>query len=91
MIRYYIYFFQAPLDLLTKSMWDIVEYLVITPDGKQIGDLLKIRAIFRWMTSYDVYSIDSEMIPPTDSPLEHMLKIQCDLISHAQMFYMLCL
>ncbi|XP_071162987.1 uncharacterized protein [Mytilus edulis] len=82
---------EAPLDLLTKSMWDVVEYLVITPDGKQIGDLLKIRAIFRWMTSYDVYSIDSEMIPPTDSPLEHMLKIQCDLISHAQMFYMLCL
>ncbi|XP_063412842.1 uncharacterized protein LOC134695491 [Mytilus trossulus] len=81
----------APLDLLTKTMWDVVEYLVITPDGKQIGDLLKVRAIFRWMTSFDVYSIDSEMIPPTDSPLEHMLKIQCDLISHAQMFYMLCL
>jgi hypothetical protein len=84
-------FVQAPLDILTKTMWDVVEYLVITPSGKQIDNMLKIRAIFRWMTSYDVYSIDAEIIPPTDSPLEHMLKIQCDLTSHAQMVYTLCM
>ena len=83
--------FQAPLDLLTKTMWDVVEYLVIAPNGKQIDNILKIRAIFRWMTLYDVYNIDSEIIPPTDSPLEHMLKIQCNMMSHAQMVYTLCM
>ncbi|XP_033737977.1 uncharacterized protein LOC117325676 [Pecten maximus] len=81
---------QAPLDILLGTFWDVVEYLVITPEGDVLDDLSKARMFFRWITSFDVYTIDTEIIPPEESPLEYFMKIQYDLGDHAHMFYSLC-
>ena len=81
---------KVPPEMLLRGFWDVVEYLVITPNGKVLDDLSKIRILFRWMTSYDVYSIDTEIIPPEDSPLEYFMKIQYGMGDHAHMFFSLC-
>ncbi|XP_069128085.1 titin homolog [Argopecten irradians] len=80
----------APLTLLLGTFWDVVEHLVITPEGDVLDDLSKARMFFRWMTSFDAYTIDTEVIPPEESPLEYFMKIQYNLGDHAHMFYCLC-
>ncbi|KAK3091122.1 hypothetical protein FSP39_017265, partial [Pinctada imbricata] len=79
-----------PADLLLRGFWDLVEYMVVTPDGGVVSDIMKIRSIFRWMMSYDVFTIDTDIIPPDESLLEYMMNIQCDLADHAHFLYTLC-
>ncbi|KAJ8306642.1 hypothetical protein KUTeg_017187 [Tegillarca granosa] len=83
-------FSYAPNDLLLGTFWQLVEYLVITPDGDLLEEMLRMRTLYRWVTSFDIYNIESELIPPQDSPLEYFLKIQCGQGTHAELFYILC-
>ena len=64
--------------------------MVVMPDGKVVSDIMKIRTIFRWMMSFDVFTIDTDIIPPDQSPLEYMMNIQCDVGDHAHLLYTLC-
>ncbi|XP_061165988.1 uncharacterized protein LOC133174911 [Saccostrea echinata] len=64
--------------------------MIVSPDGDIVNDLLKVRAIFRWIVSYDIMNIDTDVLPPDGSPLEHFLKIQCEIGDHAHLFYTMC-
>uniref|UniRef100_K1R698 Kyphoscoliosis peptidase n=1 Tax=Magallana gigas TaxID=29159 RepID=K1R698_MAGGI len=81
---------QVPADLLVEDFWDVVEYMIVTPDGQVVNDLFKVRAIFRWIVSYDIMNIDTDVLPPDGSPLEYFLKIQCEIGDHAHLFYTMC-
>lgn len=78
------------MDLLLEDFWDVVEYMIVSPDGDVVNDLMKARAIFRWIVSYDIMNIDTDILPPDRSPLEHFLKIQCEIGDHAHLFYSMC-
>lgn len=73
-----------------EDFWDVVEYMIVTPDGQVVNDLFKVRAIFRWIVSYDIMNIDTDVLPPDGSPLEYFLKIQCEIGDHAHLFYTMC-
>ncbi|XP_069127734.1 uncharacterized protein [Argopecten irradians] len=77
----------APLELLMGSYFDLVEYLT---DDNSWDDLVKCRVIFRWITSYDIMKMKIDVTPPPNSPLEYFSKIQCDLGSYPNLFYILC-
>nr|XP_034314953.1 uncharacterized protein LOC105338050 [Crassostrea gigas] len=64
--------------------------MIVTPDGQIVNDLFKVRAIFRWIVSYDIMNIDTDVLPPDGSPLEYFLKIQCEIGDHAHLFYTMC-
>ncbi|OWF56307.1 uncharacterized protein LOC110448700 [Mizuhopecten yessoensis] len=77
----------APVELLMGSYFDLVEYLT---DDNAWDDLVKCRVIFRWVTSYDITRMKIDVTPPPNSPLEYFSKIQCDLGSYPNLFYILC-
>ncbi|XP_022313928.2 uncharacterized protein LOC111118656 [Crassostrea virginica] len=80
----------APPELLLENFWDIADHLVVSKSFKVIDDLYRIRAMFRWMTSFDEESITSQILPPENSPLEYLIKIQSDFGDHANLLYVLC-
>jgi hypothetical protein len=79
--------FQAPKSLLTGSFWDLIQYLT---DDDIWDDLVRVRAIYRWITSYDIQNMDIDITPPSDTPLEYFSKMQCDMGNLANLFYILC-
>ncbi|XP_061166103.1 uncharacterized protein LOC133175027 [Saccostrea echinata] len=81
---------KAPPELLLENFWDISDHLVVSKSFKVIDDLYRIRAIFRWLTSFDEESITSQILPPENSPLEYLIKIGSDFGDHANLLYVLC-
>ncbi|CAC5409821.1 unnamed protein product [Mytilus coruscus] len=78
---------KAPKSLLEGSFWELVQYLT----GDDVfDDLVRVRAIYRWITSYDVQNMEITTTPVPDTPLEYFSKIQCDMGNLANLFYILC-
>ncbi|XP_046357962.2 uncharacterized protein LOC124136163 isoform X2 [Haliotis rufescens] len=77
---------KAPQRLLTGTFRELVQYLT-GPDWPEIG---KVRAIFLWLTSIDVYNLKMEEDPPKQSPMEYFSKIQKNQGNHAHLFSGLC-
>lgn len=81
------YALNSPSNLLVGSFKDLIAYLTKNEDW---DDICKVRAIFRWVTSVDVYSLKTESEPPTHSPLEYFMKIQKNMGNHAHLVSGLC-
>ena len=84
----YFSFFQAPPKLLVGNFNELTKYLIKSHD--RWDDMCKIRAIFLWVTSIDVYNLKVDGVPPTHSPLEYFTKIQCNMGNHAHLISGLC-
>ena len=69
------------------SFKELIRYLTAVEDW---DDLAKARAIFRWVTAIDVYSLKVDSDPPTHSPLEYFTKIQKNQGNHAHLVSGLC-
>lgn len=67
---------------------ELVKYL--TRDNERWDDMCKLRAVFLWVTSIDVYNLKVDGVPPTHSPLEYFTKIQCNMGNHAHLISGLC-
>ena len=48
---------QTPQKLYNSTFRELISYLVSEPD---YDELAKVRAIFRWVTSVDVFSLNVE-------------------------------
>lgn len=83
----YVVYFQSPPNLLVGTFKELIAYLTKNPEW---DDMCKVRAIFRWVSSVDVYSLKTENDPPTHSPLEYFLKIQKNMGNHAHLVSGLC-
>ena len=72
---------QIPESLLAKSYADVAAYL--TKNAR--NDLDKIRAIFRWIASLDLPTLQSRTteLPEPGTPLDYLLKINWRLGNHA--------
>ncbi|XP_021342305.1 uncharacterized protein LOC110442821 [Mizuhopecten yessoensis] len=81
----------VPPTLLFGSFWDLIEHLVMAVNFDVLDDMYRARALFSWMTSYNVNNIDTDVIPPEDSPLDYFTKIRWDFGDHAHLLYALCL
>ncbi|XP_069128084.1 uncharacterized protein [Argopecten irradians] len=81
----------VPPTLLFGSFWDLIEHLVMAINFDVLDDLYRARALFSWMTSYNVNNIDTDIIPPENSPLDYFTKIRWDFGDHAHLLYALCL
>lgn len=79
---------KATNSLLKESFWDLTKYL--SDDDAWEDDLVKVRVIFRWITSYNVKKMKIEETPPPNTPLEYFSKIQSGFGNHAQLFYIMC-
>ncbi|XP_076080166.1 uncharacterized protein LOC143050957 [Mytilus galloprovincialis] len=77
-------------DLLMETFWDIVEHIIVKKSFEYIDEVLRVRAIFRWMTSFDTESIEIDMLPPEQSPIDYLMNIQQDFGDHCHLFYALC-
>jgi len=64
-----------------------VSYLTVNRDWSEMETL---RALFLWVTSIDVYSLQTEAEPPTHSPLEYFLKIKNNNGNHAHLLSGVC-
>ncbi|XP_052257258.1 uncharacterized protein LOC127862250 isoform X3 [Dreissena polymorpha] len=82
------YVLNAPPKLLVGNFNELIKYL--TRNNERWDDLCKIRAIFLWVTSIDVYNLKVDGVPPTHSPLEYFTKIQCNMGNHAHLISGLC-
>ena len=82
--------FQVSTDLLMETFWDIVEHMIVKKSFKYIDEVLRVRAIVRWMTSFDIDTIEMELLPPENSPIEYLINIQQDFGDHCHLFYALC-
>ncbi|KAK3091800.1 hypothetical protein FSP39_022723 [Pinctada imbricata] len=82
--------FSAPPELMLEQFWDISDHLTVAKSFDVIDDVYRIRAIFRWMTSFDIESIMTQILPPDSCPLEYLIKIQSDFGDHAHLLYVLC-
>ncbi|XP_048760115.1 uncharacterized protein LOC125669562 isoform X3 [Ostrea edulis] len=81
------YVLNAPPKLLMGSFKELIRYLTAEEDW---DDLAKARAIFRWVTAIDVYSLRVDSDPPAHSPLEYFTKIQKNQGNHAHLVSGLC-
>ncbi|XP_063401444.1 uncharacterized protein LOC134685570 isoform X1 [Mytilus trossulus] len=81
------YSLNSPPNLLVGTFKELIAYLTKNPEW---DDMCKVRAIFRWVSSVDVYSLKTENDPPTHSPLEYFLKIQKNMGNHAHLVSGLC-
>lgn len=82
------YVLNAPPKLLVGNFNDLIRYL--TRSNDRWDDMCKLRAIFLWVTSIDVYNLKVDGVPPTHSPLEYFTKIQCNMGNHAHLISGLC-
>lgn len=82
------YVLNAPPKLLVGNFNELIKYL--TRGHDRWDDLCKVRAIFLWVTSIDVYNLKVDGVPPTHSPLEYFTKIQCNMGNHAHLISGLC-
>ncbi|XP_052776433.1 uncharacterized protein LOC128214157 isoform X3 [Mya arenaria] len=82
------YVLNAPPKLLVGNFNELIKYLTRSHD--RWDDLCKVRAIFLWVTSIDVYNLKVDGVPPTHSPLEYFTKIQCNMGNHAHLISGLC-
>ncbi|OWF35540.1 uncharacterized protein LOC110442809 isoform X2 [Mizuhopecten yessoensis] len=81
------YVLNAPTSVLMGSFKDLIKYLTANENW---DDVAKARAIFRWVTSIDVFALVVEEEPPPQSPLEYFLKIKNNLGNHAHLISGLC-
>lgn len=81
------YALNSPPNLLVGTFKELISYLTKDEDW---DDMRKVRAIFRWVTSVDVYSLKTESEPPMHSPLEYFIKIQKNMGNHAHLVSGLC-
>jgi hypothetical protein len=79
---------QAPHHLLYLSFVELADYL--TDEGAWEDDLVKVRSVFRWITSYNLKKMQIDSNPPKDTVLEYLSKIQCNIGNHANLFYIIC-
>nr|KAG5696945.1 hypothetical protein BaRGS_015909 [Batillaria attramentaria] len=77
----------APPKLSNGTFRELVTYLSSNPEW---DDLAKVRAIFRWVTSVDVFSLKMDSAPAKQSPMEYFMKIQNNTGNHAHLFSGLC-
>ncbi|KAK6178731.1 hypothetical protein SNE40_011246 [Patella caerulea] len=77
----------APNKLMNGTFRELVNYLT---SNQKWDDIARVRAIFLWVTSVDVYGLEIEDEPPAQSPLEYFLKIQTNSGNHAHLFSGLC-
>ncbi|XP_060082654.1 uncharacterized protein LOC132561948 [Ylistrum balloti] len=77
----------APTSLLIGTFKELIKYLT---SNEKWDDVAKARAIFRWVTSINVFELVVEDEPPVHSPLEYFLKIQNNLGNHAHLVSGLC-
>ncbi|XP_053394142.1 uncharacterized protein LOC123525111 isoform X3 [Mercenaria mercenaria] len=82
------YVLNAPPKLLVGNFNELIKYL--TRSNDRWDDMCKVRAIFLWVTSIDVYNLKVDGVPPTHSPLEYFTKIQCNMGNHAHLISGLC-
>ncbi|XP_070195100.1 uncharacterized protein [Littorina saxatilis] len=78
---------KTPQKLYNSTFRELVTYLTSDPEW---DELAKVRAIFRWVTSVDVFSLKAEVTPPKQSPMEYFVKIQNNTGNHAHLFSGLC-
>ncbi|XP_041357267.1 uncharacterized protein LOC121374291 [Gigantopelta aegis] len=78
---------KVPRDLQRGTFRDLVNYLTSNPKW---NDLAKLRAIFLWITSIDIYNLAIDTEPPKHSPMEYFMKIQKNHGNHAHLFSGLC-
>ncbi|XP_025109760.1 uncharacterized protein LOC112573518 isoform X2 [Pomacea canaliculata] len=78
---------KTPTKLLLGTFRELVVYLTSNPDW---DDLEKVRAIFRWVTSVDVFSLEENGEAPKQSPMDYFFKIRNNLGNHAHLFSGLC-
>lgn len=76
-----------PPDMNYGTFKELVAYLT---DDETWSDLAKVRAIFRWVTSVDVFSVQVDRKPPKHSPMEYFIKIQNNMGNHAHLMAGLC-
>ena len=76
-----------PLRFLYGTFRELVAYLFSDPKW---NDLAKVRAIFRWVTSVDVFGLSGEEEAPPQSPLDYFLKIKANVGNHAHLVRALC-
>ncbi|KAL5022837.1 hypothetical protein ScPMuIL_001992 [Solemya velum] len=80
----------APSELLVSTFQELVKYLVKSPEHEDWDDIQKVRCLFRWMTSIDVFNLKSNDEPQLHSPLEYFFKIQQNQGNHAHLMSGLC-
>lgn len=78
---------QTPQKLYNGTFRELVTYLTSNPEW---DELAKVRAVFRWVTSVDVFSLNVEETPSRQSPMEYFIKIQNNTGNHAHLFSGLC-
>ncbi|GFN95237.1 kyphoscoliosis peptidase [Plakobranchus ocellatus] len=76
-----------PPDMNYGTFKDLVAYLT---EDENWTDLARVRAIFRWVTSVDVFSVQVDRKPPKHSPMEYFIKIQNNMGNHAHLMAGLC-
>ncbi|XP_033737982.1 uncharacterized protein LOC117325677 isoform X2 [Pecten maximus] len=81
------YVLNAPTALLVGSFKELIKYLT---SNDSWDDVAKARAIFRWVTSVNVFDLVVEDEPPQQCPLEYFLKIKNNLGNHAHLVSGLC-
>ncbi|KAH9504187.1 hypothetical protein Btru_065262 [Bulinus truncatus] len=81
------YILKMPQDINQSTFRELITYITTEFDG---SELKRVRAIFRWVTSVDVFSVKMDTPPPRNSPLEYFLKIQNNHGNHAHLFSGLC-
>ncbi|RUS77650.1 hypothetical protein EGW08_014593 [Elysia chlorotica] len=76
-----------PPDINYGTFKDLVAYLT---EDQTWSDMARVRAIFRWVTSVDVFSVQVDRKPPKHSPMEYFIKIQNNMGNHAHLMAGLC-
>lgn len=78
---------KIPTKLYNGTFRELATYLTSDPTWNEMA---KVRAIFRWVTSVDVFSLKIEETPPKQSPMEYFVKIKENSGNHAHLFSGLC-
>lgn len=81
------YVLKAPTSLLVGTFKELIKYLT---SNDSWDDVAKARAIFRWVTSINVFELVVDDEPPQQCPLEYFLKIKNNLGNHAHLVSGLC-
>ncbi|KAL8580550.1 hypothetical protein ACOMHN_057993 [Nucella lapillus] len=78
---------KMPQKLYNGTFRELITYLTSDPEW---DDMAKVRALFRWVTSVDVFSLHVDEAPPKQSPMEYFVKIRNNTGNHAHLFSGLC-
>ncbi|CAG5127543.1 unnamed protein product, partial [Candidula unifasciata] len=81
------YVSKMPSSLNYQTFAALVEYLTAPDTWDSIA---KVRAIFRWVTSVDVFRMQLSRQPPRHSPMEYFQRIQNNMGNHAHLMAGLC-